>query len=218
MILAGVTVCVCVRACVRVCVCVRTQMIPAGVTTDEFMGITFRCSCLFDGSPPPPPPQKKKKKKKHTHTHTHNNSKKKNTGKHRALQPRDPPPPTHTHTHTPRPPSPPQAHSLKIQGQNVHLIIYLFIFCCPSSVSTSEALLPRRTSRHPYLRPHSFRIAAPPFEVHRRRRQIVAGPHPKNTLHGYTTLHFGGASDTCSDSIYVGQQLLCPLLTTMLAS
>ena len=109
---------VCMRACVRVCVCVRTQMIPAGVTTDEFMGITFRCSCLFDGSPPPPPKKTKKKtNKQNTHTQQQHTKKREN------IVPFNPA--------TPPPPPPPQGHSPKIQGQNVHLFIYLFIFCCP---------------------------------------------------------------------------------------
>lgn len=48
-----------------------------------------------------------------------------------------------------------------------------------SSVPTSETLIPRRSSHHPYLRPpatpKTFRIAALSPVVHIRKRQIVGG-------------------------------------------
>ena len=82
---------------------------------------------------------------------------------------------------------------------------------------TSEWLLPRRSSRHPYFRPHPGLVphggSAPrgPQEVtsHRWwaavwRRHCTAVP----------SVVFSSA---CSDWTYAGHHLLCPLLTTMLA-
>ena len=67
----------------------------------------------------------------------------------------------------------------------VCLFLWVF-FAVPSSVPTSEALLPRRSSRAaPPTSGHtqgSFRIVTPPPEVHRGRRQIVGGlPSEGNT-------------------------------------
>ena len=84
---------------------------------------------------------------------------------------------------------------------------------------TSEALLPRRSSRHPpplaTPRAHSASRPHPQRSTGSDVRSLV-GCHPKETLHccWVTSVVFSSA---CSDSTYAGHHLLCPLLTTMLA-
>ena len=97
--------------------------------------------------------------------------------------------------------------------------IFFLFFAVPSSLPTSEALLPRRSSRHPPSsatpKAHSASLPRPP-EVHRKWRQIVGRlPSEGNTTACWvTSVVFSSA---CSDSTYAGHHLLCPLLTTMLA-
>ena len=94
-----------------------------------------------------------------------------------------------------------------------------FFFAVPSTVPTSEALLPRRSSRHPSPpatpRAHSASRPRPQRSTGSDVRSLV-GCHPKETLHccSVTSVVFSSA---CSDSTYAGHHLLCPLLTTMLA-
>ena len=96
---------------------------------------------------------------------------------------------------------------------------FFFFFAFPSSVPTSEALLPGRSSRHPpppaIPRAHSALRPHPQSSTGSDVRSLV-GCHPKETLHccWVTSVVF---SSTCSDSTYAGHHLLCPLLTTMLA-
>ena len=84
---------------------------------------------------------------------------------------------------------------------------------------TSEALLPRCSSRHPSPpatpRAHSASRPRPQRSTGSDVRSLV-GCHPKETLHccWVTSVVFSSA---CSDSTYAGHHLLCPLLTTMLA-
>ena len=100
-----------------------------------------------------------------------------------------------------------------------HLFFFFFFFAVPSTVPTSEALLPRRSSRHPSPpatpRAHSASRPRPQRSTGSGVRSLV-GCHPKETLHccWVTSVVF---SSTCSDSTYAGHHLLCPLLTTMLA-
>ena len=97
---------------------------------------------------------------------------------------------------------------------------FVFVFfAVPSTVPTSEALLPRRSSRHPSPpatpRAHSASRPRPQRSTGSDVRSLV-GCHPKETLHccWVTSVVFSSA---CSDSTYAGHHLLCPLLTTMLA-
>ena len=96
---------------------------------------------------------------------------------------------------------------------------FFFFFAVPSTVPTSEALLPRRSSRHPSPpatpRAHSASRPRPQRSPGSDVRSLV-GCHPKETLHccWVTSVVFSSA---CSDSTYAGHHLLCPLLTTMLA-
>ena len=96
---------------------------------------------------------------------------------------------------------------------------FFFFFSVPSSVPTSEALLPRRSSRHPSPpatpNAHSASRPRPQRSTGSDVRSLV-GCHPKETLHccWVTSVVFSSA---CSDSTYAGHHLLCPLLTTMLA-
>ena len=48
-----------------------------------------------------------------------------------------------------------RGHSDKEETSTCGESFFLFLSAVQSSVPTSEALLPRRSSRHPYLRPHS---------------------------------------------------------------
>ena len=99
------------------------------------------------------------------------------------------------------------------------LFFFFFFFAVPSFVPTSEALLPRRSSRHPSPpatpRAHSASRPRPQRSTGSDVRSLV-GCHPKETLHccWVTSVVFSSA---CSDSTYAGHHLLCPLLTTMLA-
>ena len=96
---------------------------------------------------------------------------------------------------------------------------FFFFFAVPSFVPTSEALLPRRSSRHPSPpatpRAHSASRPRPQRSTGSDVRSLV-GCHPKETLHccWVTSVVFSSA---CSDSTYAGHHLLCLLLTTMLA-
>ena len=96
---------------------------------------------------------------------------------------------------------------------------FLLFFAVPSTVPTSEALLPRRSSRHPSPpatpRAHSASRPRPQRSTGSDVRSLV-GCHPKETLHccWVTSVVFSSA---CSDSTYAGHHLLCPRLTTMLA-
>ena len=84
---------------------------------------------------------------------------------------------------------------------------------------TSEALLRRRSSRHPppsaTPRAHSASQPHPQRSTGGDVRSLV-GCHPKETLHccWVTLVVFSSA---CSDWTYAGHHLLCPLLTTTLA-
>ena len=99
------------------------------------------------------------------------------------------------------------------------LFLFFYFFAVPSTVPTSEALLPRRSSRHPSPpatpRAHSASRPRPQRSTGSDVRSLV-GCHPKETLHccWVTSVVFSSA---CSDSTYTGHHLLCPLLTTMLA-
>ena len=104
--------------------------------------------------------------------------------------------------------------------RRIHTTTNLFLFVAvPSSVPTSEALLPRRSSRHPppsaTPRAHSASRPRPQRSTGGDVRSLV-GCHPKETLHccWVTSVMFSSA---CSDSTYAGHHLLCPLLTTVLA-
>ena len=103
-------------------------------------------------------------------------------------------------------------------GQVFFYSFFVF-FAVPSTVPTSEALLPRRSSRHPSPpatpRAHSASRPRPQRSTGSDVRSLV-GCHPKETLHccWVTSVVFSSA---CSDSTYAGHHLLCPLLTTMLA-
>ena len=94
-----------------------------------------------------------------------------------------------------------------------------FFVAVPSTVPTSEALLPRRSSQHPSPpatpRAHSASRPRPQRSTGSDVRSLV-GCHPKETLHccWVTSVVFSSA---CSDSTYAGHHLLFPLLTTMLA-
>ena len=96
---------------------------------------------------------------------------------------------------------------------------FSFFVAVPSTVPTSEALLPRRSFRHPSPpatpRAHSASRPRPQRSTGSDVRSLV-GCHPKETLHccWVTSVVFSSA---CSDSTYAGHHLLCPLLTTMLA-
>ena len=70
--------------------------------------------------------------------------------------------------------------------------------------SNSKTLFPRRSSRHPNLRPHPRLIphGGPAPEVRRRRRQTVGGLSSTSVVF----------RDACRDSAYAGHHLLCPLL------
>ena len=98
-------------------------------------------------------------------------------------------------------------------------LFFFFFFAVPSTVPTSEALLPRHSSRHPpppaTPRAHSASRPHPKRSTGSDVRSLV-GCHPKETLHccWVTSVVFNSA---CSDSTYAGHHLLCPLLTTMLA-
>ena len=101
----------------------------------------------------------------------------------------------------------------------IHSYRSFFFVAVPSSVPTSEALLPRRSSRHPpppaTPRAHSASRPRPQRSTGSDVRSLV-GCHPKETLH-YCWVTSVVFSSACSDSTYAGHHLLCPLLTTMLA-
>ena len=104
-------------------------------------------------------------------------------------------------------------------------ISYLFspfsdCFAVPPSVLTSEVLLPCRSSRHSYFRPHPRLIphrgpaARGPQEETSGRWRAATGRRHSIHCCRVTSVVF---SDACSDSAYAGHHVLCPLLTTMLA-
>ena len=99
-----------------------------------------------------------------------------------------------------------------------YLFIFLFfvVAAVPSSVPTSEALLPCRSSPPSATpRAHSASRPCPQRSTGGDVRSLV-GCHPKETLHccWVTSVVFSSA---CSDWTYAGHHLLCPLLMTMLA-
>ena len=93
------------------------------------------------------------------------------------------------------------------------------VVAIPSSVPTSQALLPRRSSRCPHLRQHTRLIPHQSWPHPQRSTgsdvRSFVGCHPKETQHfcWFTLVVF---TDACSDSAYAGHHLLCPTLSTVL--
>ena len=101
-------------------------------------------------------------------------------------------------------------------------LLFSFLFwAVPSSVLTSEALLPCHSSRHPpppatpkaysASRPHPQRSTGGDV----RSLVVLVGCHPKETLH-YCRVTLVVFSSACSDWTYAGHHLLYLLLMAML--